>query len=115
VSFDPSTVEAQLAALEARADYDQFMLDVVPTQLLSAGHPYQALFPILSGTDCLAITWSAVYRGDRIASPVPLIVSEAQSESGQAAVLDFASKEFDLLDLRADFNGANPNTLAPTS
>jgi hypothetical protein len=114
VSFDPSTVSEQLAALVARSDYEQFTLAIVTgTTQINAGHPYQVQFPLNLTMPLTAISWSGKYRGLPLSQPA-LIVNSAQSMEGQAAVLDAASKVFDQADLHADQQGANPNTYAPS-
>jgi hypothetical protein len=114
VSFDPSTVAAQVQALIARCDFGQFALTTTSgTTQLSAGHPYQNSFLVTPATPKSAISWSGVYRGSAVSQP-PLIVNTAQSSAGQAAVLDAASKYLDQADLHADQQGANPNTYQPT-
>lgn len=114
MSFDPSKNGAQVQALIARCDFGQFALSILSGDVrLDAGHPYQRMFPVNASMPRTAISWSGVYRGTSLTEP-PLIVNTAQSQQGQAAVLDHASKALDQADLHASQQGANPNTYQPT-
>ncbi len=109
MSFDPSTNAAQIVALQARCDYAQFTVSVVATQLLNGSHPYQPQFSVRPpASSNVAISFSCVYRGAKVSQP-PLICLASQTALGTAAVLDAASNVLNTLDLRADFDGANPN------
>lgn len=113
MSFDPSMNAAQLALLQARCDYSQFAVSVVATQLLNGSHPYQPQFSVRPpASSNVAISFSCVYRGAKVSQP-PLICLASQTALGTAAVLDAASNVLNTLDLRADFDGANPNAYAP--
>jgi hypothetical protein len=124
VSFDPSTIATQQAALVARCDYQQFTFTVTPSSQLRAGqssipflgsssmHPYQQFFTPTSD-DVVAITFVAVYRGETYNGP-PLMADASNQPVAQAAALTYANEFLNLIDLRASRDGANPNPYAPT-
>jgi len=114
MGFNPATNQVQLAALIARCDYRQFALTTKSTNLLNAGHPFQAQFPAPSGT-LMAMGWTAVYRGRTLdgSQQPPLIVGTVNSQAGEAAVLTAAAAFLDGMDLQAASAGANPNPYNP--
>jgi hypothetical protein len=125
VSFDPSTIASQLAALQARCDYQQFALTVTTGTKLISGqsalnlvghtsvHPFQGSFPVANPSTAVTIQWSGVYRSNKYTQP-PLIVDAGSSLVGQAAVLTAANEFLNLIDLQQSSLGANPNTYATT-
>ena len=114
MGLNPTTNAAQLAALIARCDYQQFALTSISTTLLNAGHPYQAEFPVPSGS-LVALGWTGVYRGRTLpgSQQPPLIVGASNIQSGQAAVLTAAADFLNGMDLQAASAGANPNPYDP--
>lgn len=107
MSFDPSTNAANLAALQARCDYQQFVVSVSTTQLLQSQHPNQAQFIVTTQGPNVAISFTAVYHKVKF-TQVPLICATSQQAAGTAAVLNDAQNILNLFDLRADFDGATP-------
>ena len=123
MSFDPSTNVAQLAALVARCDYQQFTLTTVATTLRSgqtaipylgssSTHPFQAFFKPQTN-NVVAITFAATYRGETYNGP-PLMADVSNQAVAQAGALTYAAEFLNLIDLRASRDGANPNPYAPT-
>jgi hypothetical protein len=116
MGFDTTTVPAQLAALVARCDYQQFALTKTPTNLLNAGHPSQAEFPVVPGSN-VALGWTGVYRGRTFngSQQPPLVIASKNILAGQAAVLTAASAFLDGVDLQFASGGGNPNPYNPTT
>lgn len=114
VSFDPSTNAAQLAALVARCFPQPFTVSVVSTSTLNGQHPYQPQFYVAPpASRNVAVSFSCTYRGIKVSQP-PLICNSTQQALATAAVLDAATNVLNTLDLRADFDGVNPNAYAPS-
>jgi hypothetical protein len=132
MSFDPSTIPAQLAALQARCDYQQFALIVNVAPVAgqyqspyafaaqpnasflgsSAQHPFQSTFQPRTSSQ-VVVSWSGVYKGETYFQPA-LIADASLSTTAQAAVLQAAVDFLNLVDLRLLRDGANPNTYSPT-
>ena len=101
----PPTYAAKLAALTARADDGRFALTVRPgTGVRYVPHPLQAVFaPVTQNVVLLA--WDATYKGSPWGDG--LVCDAAQQVPATSALLDHASRVFDLVDLRRSASGMN--------
>ena len=123
MSFDPSTISAQQAALVARCDYQQFQLTIAATNQRSGDskinflgssskHPFQDYFAPKTST-VIKLFWTARFRGQTYQGP-PLYADSVNQSVATAAALQAAKDFLDLVVLRLSRDGANPNPYAPT-
>lgn len=111
MNFDPSTVAAQLAALQARCDFQQFSVTITTTKQTSDGHPFQGFFTPTTNT-IVALQWNGVYRGLPRTQP-PLFADSNRQSQAEAALLAAAADFLNQLDLQAVALGDNPNPYKP--
>lgn len=107
MSFDPSTVATQLAALQARCDFQQFSVSITTTKQTSNGHPFQGFFTPTTNS-VVALQWNGVYRGLPRTQPA-LFADTSRQTQAEAALLTAANDFLNQLDLQADALGDNPN------
>lgn len=113
MAFDPTKTALLLVTLQARADARQFTAtQVVTTTLVRGNHPSQGAFPTNTNETRYKLTWSAVYRGQRL-NGTTLVAPLNLLPLAVAASLQEASDAFDLTDTRLEALGANPNTYSP--